>query len=138
MGKTLRVLSCACRIVLVTGRPVEYLNVTREVLAAGGVDFDFMYMAKSHDNVDVLLQKAEALQDLLSRGASIVAAFEDRPRLVEMYRNAGVHTFACDGSNWRYLNSDAVRAALSEALLDAPVDVNMAHKAMMKLIGDLP
>lgn len=123
-------------IAIVTGRPLKYAEITLAWLVRHHIYYDMVYMAKDFPHDDVA-QKKEAVESLRDDGYEVLGAFEDRPRLVKMFRDNGVHTFASDATNWRYLSEDKVENALKSAFSD-PINVDVAKSVIMDLIEDLP
>lgn len=78
------------RIVLVSGRSDECRDATVEWLKVHGVPYDALYMRKAgdHRNDDVL--KAEILEEMIADGWAPIMAFDDRDRVVKMWRERGV------------------------------------------------
>ena len=78
------------QIVLVSGRSDECREQTIEWLGNQGIIFDALYMRKAgdHRNDDIL--KSELLDQLLADGFKPIMAFDDRDRVVRMWRSRGI------------------------------------------------
>jgi uncharacterized HAD superfamily protein len=82
------------RIILCTGRPERYRNLTVQWLQTHNVPADALYMRQKSEQY---LRNAEIKRILLAQiiqdGYSPKAVFEDNPHSVEMWREAGLQVF---------------------------------------------
>ena len=86
-------------IVIVTGRPEQYSHETQQWLRKYGVPYSRLYMRPAGDHrLDFLVKK-----DILKKkiGAQrVVMVLEDRPRVCEMYRQAGLKVIEVPSDQW--------------------------------------
>lgn len=90
----------ACRkegwqIVLCTGRPETYVNLTMEWLERHGVTFARLYMRPDGDFRPDYVIKKEFLDQMRTQGMEIVFVVEDRAQVVEMWREEGLLCLQC-------------------------------------------
>lgn len=87
---TLQILGEFTPIVLVSGRSDECRAATEEWLQRHQVWFHRLYMRKAgdHRNDDIL--KSEILDQILAAGYRPIMAFDDRDRVVAMWRKRGI------------------------------------------------
>jgi len=78
---------------IVTGRSDHLRQDTIDWLLKHGIYYDTLYMRKKGDYREDTIIKKEILYSILAQGFEVSMAFEDRPRLVRMYREAGIKTF---------------------------------------------
>lgn len=80
--------------VLLTGRGEEHRAATEEWLYRHGVAYDELHMRKAGDGRRDDVVKAEMVNEhIIAKGREIVAHFDDRDRVVCMFRARGVPTF---------------------------------------------
>lgn len=79
-------------ILLVSGRPEDWREDTEEWLHRHRVRYDRLYMRLEGDKRSDVIVKREILQQIRSEGYEILMAFDDRPRVVEMWRAHGITT----------------------------------------------
>lgn len=82
-------------IVLCTGRPWRYDEVTRSWMNQQGLIYHNIMMREDDDkrsDVDLKRQMLKGLRDL---GHDVQMVFEDRQRVVDMWREEGVLCFQC-------------------------------------------
>ncbi len=77
-------------IVLCTGRQEQHRAVTEEWLARHHVPFAYLYMRPTEDYRDDTEIKAELLTKILKDGWRPIMAFDDRNKVVAMWRRLGV------------------------------------------------
>lgn len=84
-------------IIIFTARPVHYSALTQEWLRRNGVDYDYLVMRNNNDHCPSLELKRKMLHWLpdiydipLDR---IIAAYDDRPDVVAMYKQEGILSF---------------------------------------------
>lgn len=88
-----RTLMHASKVVLVSARSDECHGATRDWLDKHlGIKFRFapLYMRRAGDHRDDNVIKAELLAELRSHGYEPIMVFEDRARVVKMWRDAGI------------------------------------------------
>ena len=91
MVKLARTLAIMHPVVFVTGRPEEYRAPTLAWLAKHVLDdFDSLYMRAAGDHRDDGIVKVELMNLVREAGYEVLLAFEDRTRVVEAYRAAGI------------------------------------------------
>ena len=78
------------RIVLVTGRPDEYETTTRIWLKRRFIIYDDLFMRKAGDNRPDEIIKAELLNKIQEAGYVIDMVFDDRKKVVDMWRSKGL------------------------------------------------
>jgi phosphoglycolate phosphatase-like HAD superfamily hydrolase len=90
----LAALSFNYTIILVTGRPESYRGVTEEWLKKHGIEADALYMRDDEDFRQDDEYKSE-IADLIEETYSIMGVFEDRKRVVDMWKSRGIVTYDC-------------------------------------------
>lgn len=84
-------LAPGARVVCITGRPERTREATLNWFVDKiGVKPDEIYMRKDHDYRPDVEIKREWVEKLLKEGYEIQLAFEDRDRVVKMYRDMGI------------------------------------------------
>jgi hypothetical protein len=78
------------RVLLVSGRSDECRADTIEWLFRNQVPYDKLYMRKAGDHRDDDTLKSEILDQILAEGFEPIMAFDDRDRVVKMWRSRGV------------------------------------------------
>ncbi len=73
-------------IILITGRPDLYRKETEEWLATWGVKYDVLHMRKDGDHRPDTDIKLDIYNEFISGKYHIIAIFEDRTRVVKMWR----------------------------------------------------
>ena len=87
--------STSFECVLVSGRPEEYRPVTEQWLTWNEIPFNRLLMRRAKDNRKDAIVKEEILRQLLSDGAEIAFAVDDRQSVVDMWRSNGITCFQC-------------------------------------------
>jgi hypothetical protein len=86
--------ACDVAILVFTARPLQYRPMTEEWLRRKGVPFKHLIMRNNNDHRPSLELKRHMLHWLPEvygvRWGSIVAAYDDRPDVVEMYLKHGI------------------------------------------------
>jgi hypothetical protein len=81
-------------IVIFTARPIMYQAITQEWLKRHGVGYAMLLMRDMEDHSHSVELKQKQLNALFEntdvKAADIVAAFDDRPDVVQMYRKFGI------------------------------------------------
>ena len=79
--------------IICTGRDEEYRDKSEEWLFRNVVNYEKMYMRPAGDRRDDTIIKLELYKKILEDGYNPVLVFEDRNRVVGMWRNLGIRTF---------------------------------------------
>jgi phosphoglycolate phosphatase-like HAD superfamily hydrolase len=91
LAKSVRHGPYGMKIVFITGRPDKYRKVTKAWLNEHVTTCHApLYMRKTGDHRDDTIVKLELLADLRADGYEPIMVFEDRTRVVQAYREAGV------------------------------------------------
>lgn len=77
-------------IVYVSGRSSECMAQTQAWLATNKLPGSALYMRKEGDHRDDDIVKAELLDQILADGWQPIMAFDDRARVVKMWRSRGI------------------------------------------------
>jgi FMN phosphatase YigB (HAD superfamily) len=80
-------------IILCTGRQEKDRKLTEDWLLAHKVEYDELFMRKTEDFRDDTIVKKEMLDKIRELGYAIVGAFDDRPKVVAMWRTNGIFVF---------------------------------------------
>lgn len=80
------------KVLIVTARPDEedYMQVTKDWLAANGITYDGFYMRRGGDYRKDNIVKQEILEKIWADGFEPVMAFDDRDQVVKMWREMGI------------------------------------------------
>jgi uncharacterized HAD superfamily protein len=78
-------------IVLVTGRPDTYRDITQDWLDNNGVVYDELHMRPAGHNAPAPEFKKGVLDTLRSKGHDVFLALEDQQSVVDMWRANGIH-----------------------------------------------
>lgn len=93
------------RIIFVTGRTKEHEAPTREFLERVAKNYDIgdydLIMRGTGDNRSDAIVKNEIYSEQIDPNYNVLAVFDDRPRVVSMWRALGLMVFDCN-----YLNED--------------------------------
>lgn len=73
-----------------TGRPIDHLVTTEKWLDDHNLPYRNLYMRPKNDYRPDYIVKQELLLEMRKDGFNPVAAFEDRTRVAEMWRNNGL------------------------------------------------
>ena len=82
-------------IVIFSARPDSYKDLTKEWLAKHNIDYHHLYMREAKDSRDDSITKLEMLTKLRQDGLEPIAVFDDRPKVVRMWREQGILVFPC-------------------------------------------
>lgn len=77
-------------IVICTGRDSGVRKETEEWLSSHNLPYHQLYMRKAGDRRDDTIVKFELLEQMQQEGYDPVLVFEDRDRVVKMWRDAGL------------------------------------------------
>ena len=107
----------SCKIVVITGRQENCLLQTLECMDNHNVPRPHSFMMRKDDDtegrsVDIKMRYLEALRE---SGHIIIAAFDDRPDIIEMYRDNGVSNAMVMGYDTSYHLEDIVKKIHDEA-----------------------
>ena len=80
-------------VFICTGRDEGYRSVSQFWLDQNGFFPDGLYMRRTGDRRDDSIVKKEMLEEIRALGYNPVLAFEDRDRVVKMWRENGVRCF---------------------------------------------
>jgi phosphoglycolate phosphatase-like HAD superfamily hydrolase len=80
-------------VVICTGRGREYEDLTREWLEKYDIQYNDLYMRPARDYRDDTVIKRELLAQMRSVGWEPLLVFEDRSRVVKMWREEGIRCF---------------------------------------------
>lgn len=85
-------LSELFQVVLVTGRPDTYRDITQDWLDSNGVIYDQLHMKRpDQENMPAVEYKLGVLRALQAKGHDVFLAIEDQQNVVDMWRANGVH-----------------------------------------------
>lgn len=77
-------------VILCSGRSDDFRSVTVEWLQKHHIGYEELHMRKSKDFRDDAIIKSEMADKIIQRFGSIDMAFEDRDRVVRMWRDRGI------------------------------------------------
>ncbi len=78
-------------LVIVTGRSIDCLEATKDQLCKFNIQYDMLFMKEKGDYRPDYIYKEEILQKIIDIfGKKPFCVFEDRDRVVQMYRKNGV------------------------------------------------
>jgi PhoPQ-activated pathogenicity-related protein len=80
-------------VVICTGRGMEYQKPTEEWLYKNEIPYDALYMRPAMDYRDDTVIKRELLREMRLDGYDPELVFEDRDRVVKMWREEGIRCF---------------------------------------------
>ena len=81
------------KIVLATGRHEKYREVTKKWLSDNNVFYDDLFMRKDDDFREDSIIKEEMYHEKIKPRYDIIGVFDDRTRVVEMWRRIGLTCF---------------------------------------------
>lgn len=93
---TIKCLALVSSIILCSGRQDENRQVTVEWLAKHGVPYTELFMRKTKDYRDDCIIKKEIYENLILPNYNVVAVFDDRVKVVNMWRSLGLYVFDCN------------------------------------------
>lgn len=88
------------KIILCTGRDEKCFNETVDWLNEHNISFDRLYMRPLGDRRNDSDVKKELLDEMRKDGYNPICVFEDRDRVVEMWRNEGLRCFQVAPGNF--------------------------------------
>lgn len=92
---TLLALSVVYDIVISSGRQDKDRKVTEEWFDKHGIPFTKLYMRKTGDYRDDTIVKEEMLREI-EKTFNVIAVFDDRVKVVDMWRKNGLYVFDCN------------------------------------------
>ena len=87
-------------IVICTGRSEETRKRTEQWLVDHGITYDMMYMRPAKDYRDDSVIKKEALEKMRMAGYDPKVVFDDRDRVVKMWRDQGIRVLQVAEGNF--------------------------------------
>lgn len=81
------------RIIIVSGRDSKYRAVTEAWLAAKEISYDALFMRAEGDSRNDAIVKYEILRGDVAPSYNVCGVFDDRDRVVQMWRAIGVKTY---------------------------------------------
>lgn len=93
--ETIKCLSKSYPIIIVSGRSNDYETQTVEWLRKYKVPYTELYMRKYKDNRDDTIVKSE-ICDIIEETCEVFAVFDDRTKVVDMWRQRGYWVFDCN------------------------------------------
>lgn len=87
-------------VILLTGRPADYENVTREWLKAKEVKYDILLMRSSGDFRPDTVVKKEIYEARVKDFFDILFVVEDREAVVKMWRDLGLVCLQCQEESY--------------------------------------
>ena len=88
------------KIVLVTGRPMKYVNTTLNWLNKHNIPLDALYMREDGDHRQDFIVKQEMYMNQISKNFAILGVFEDRKQCVDMWRRLGLTCYQVADGNY--------------------------------------
>ncbi len=83
-------------VILLTGRPDEYRELTTKWLAKHEISYDHLLMRKTDDHRSDSEVKWELYQQAVAPRYQVLFCVEDRASVVAMWRENGIRTLQCD------------------------------------------
>jgi uncharacterized HAD superfamily protein len=87
-------------IIIVSGRPDNYQDVTQEWLRRHDVPYQEIHMRPAGDHRADHIVKREILQRLLAAGKKIELVIDDRPSVCDMWRECGLKVHQVKSDLW--------------------------------------
>jgi hypothetical protein len=88
------------QIIIVSGRDEEYREVTEKWLAGNGVEYDYLYMRPTEPGPkreDSIIKYELFNQHIRPKNYRILGVYDDRHRVLRMWRALGLTTFHVNG-----------------------------------------
>lgn len=85
-----QILSDHYMVIIVTARTDDHAEVTQAWLQKHGVAYDRIFFRKEKDYRDDSIVKSEILDQILEQGIEPVMVFDDRNKVVNMWRERGL------------------------------------------------
>jgi hypothetical protein len=93
--EVIKCISNSYPIIIVSGRSDDYKTQTVEWLRKYDVPYTELYMRKYKDNRDDTIVKSE-ICDIIEKNCEVFAVFDDRTKVVDMWRQRGYWVFDCN------------------------------------------
>lgn len=84
------------KIILITGREERFRRITIDWMDNKGIHFDALLMRTTGDKTDDDIIKKELYRRHIEPEYDVIAVFEDRGRVVKMWRELGLTCLQCD------------------------------------------
>lgn len=81
------------RIFVLSGRSSKYIGETRQWLHKWGIPFDKLMMREEGNKESDVTLKKRFLEDIRKNGYEVIGVFDDRDKVVEMWRAEGLTCF---------------------------------------------
>ena len=88
------------RILISTGRNKSQRDITIQQIRDGGIDFEQIYMRSDSDYTPDDELKSRFLDRMIDDGYNPTMAFDDRQRVVDMFRSRGLTVFQVAEGNF--------------------------------------
>jgi FMN phosphatase YigB (HAD superfamily) len=85
--------SIGSTVVYMSGRSDEVRQQTEDWLEINNLPFGLLYMRKAGDHRPDYIVKSELLDEVLKMFPAIAGVFDDRQRVVDMYRKRGLRVY---------------------------------------------
>lgn len=82
-------------IIIVTARPEMCRKDTLEWLERNNIIFDKIFFRAHNDHRDDTIVKSEILDKILEEGHNVHVVYDDRPKVVAMWRSRGLEVINC-------------------------------------------
>lgn len=92
---TVNSLAQSYNILIVSGRSDDYETQTKKWLNKHNVYYDGLYMRKFKDHRDDVIVKGK-ICDIIEETYEVFAVFDDRTRVVDMWRKRGYWVYDCN------------------------------------------
>lgn len=83
-------------IILLTGRPDDYRDLTTEWLARENIPYEHLFMREASDKRSDSVVKLEFYKREIAPHYEVLFCLEDRASVVAMWRGNGIRTLQCD------------------------------------------
>lgn len=83
------------KIIILTGRPYDYCQVTMNWIDKNSVHYDYVFMRKKNDYRRDDLIKREIYKEKIKPNFDVLFCIDDRQAVVDMWRNEGLVCLQC-------------------------------------------
>lgn len=83
-------------ILICTGREEGYYDITKRWLAEHQIDYTELFMRPEGDYSDDREVKRNMLRKIEKLGYNVLGVFDDRTKVVDMWREEGLYVFDCN------------------------------------------
>ena len=104
------------QIVIVSGRPEHYQQVTEDWLKLYDVPYEEIHMRPSGDHRPDHIVKREILDRLLATGKTINLVIDDRPTVCDMWRSCGLKVHQVHSDFWEREQRERSRGPEGDAI----------------------